>query len=80
MERKTKVLVTGGRGFIGSCLVRELNKKGYRTAVFDLVDGMDITDRKMVLNKLKDYKIVFHLAGILGTHELNNKAYEATLN
>ena len=33
----TKVLVTGGRGFIGSNLVRELEKRGYEVWVCDLM-------------------------------------------
>jgi nucleoside-diphosphate-sugar epimerase len=55
---KTKVLVTGGRGFIGSALVSKLISLDYEVDVIDLKDGKDI--RVEILDK--KYDIVFHLA------------------
>lgn len=64
------VLVTGGRGFIGSHLVRELKKQNHNVKSFDLTDGQDITSAKEVDEAVEGNDFVFHLAGMLGTHEL----------
>ena len=37
---KSKILVTGGSGFIGSHLVRELVKKGYNVAITTKYDSI----------------------------------------
>lgn len=79
MVKKSRAVITGGKGFIGTHLTEELRRRNYQVDVFDLVDGMDITNRRLVLKKLKGFDIIFHLAGILGTHELNCRAYEAAL-
>jgi len=83
-----KVLITGGSGFIGSHLSEELNKKGYGVDVLDtkevvgarcknFIDG-DIRDKKVVDQAMKNQDIVFHLAGLLGTHELVTNSIAAT--
>ena len=54
MKKTTKVLVTGGAGFIGSNLVDRLIEKGYKVVVIDNLS----TGRKENLNpKAKFYKI-----------------------
>lgn len=72
----TKVLVTGGAGFIGSNLVDLLLENDYSVAVLDnLSSGKkenvskraqflkgDITDKKIVETALKDTEIIFHFA------------------
>lgn len=50
---KTKVLVTGGAGFIGSNLVDELVKLGYEVIV---VDNLSLGKKKYVNPKAKFYK------------------------
>ena len=83
-----KILVTGGSGFIGSHLVKELQKKSHQVTVLtrekprdllntDYVTG-DITDRKAILKLIPQYQMVYHLAGLLGTSELISQAYEAS--
>lgn len=75
-----RTLVTGGSGFIGGHLVEKLVKMGYEVTIFDNrpPDGFsfegkviigDIRHTDFVSRSLKGYDLVFHLAGILGTHE-----------
>lgn len=70
--------ITGGRGFIGGHLAPQLEGRGFDVSHFDLKDGKDITNRPLVLDEVRGYDVIFHLAGVLGTQELNNRAYEAT--
>lgn len=84
---RQKVLVTGGSGFIGSFLVEALMARGHRVTIFDLdtpvyVKGDrfirgDITDRKAVNKAVKGHDVVMHFAGMLGTHETVEHAYDA---
>jgi UDP-glucose 4-epimerase len=73
-----EALITGGRGFIGQHLAKHLEGMGYGVNHFDAIDGEDVTNRDLVLDTVRGYDVIFHLAGVLGTHELNDKAYEAT--
>lgn len=63
----SKILCTGGVGFIGSHLVKRLKKLGHRVKVIDLEDaewGIDICDAsdvEYVFGKFKP-ELVFHLA------------------
>ncbi|MFY9315102.1 MAG: NAD(P)-dependent oxidoreductase [Burkholderiales bacterium] len=67
----TKILLTGGSGFIGSHLAQELQSRGYDVKVFDRKNGSDVTNPNDVLNAASDCGAIFNLAGVLGTHELN---------
>ena len=45
-----KIIVTGGAGFIGSCIVRELNNKGFKDVI--IVDNIKKTEKwKNIRNK-----------------------------
>lgn len=83
-----KILVTGGSGFIGSHLVKELGMKGHSVDILSNIKPnivkkqnyifADITDRKTMLKVIPQYEAIYHLAGLLGTSELIEKAYEAS--
>jgi UDP-glucose 4-epimerase len=86
-----RALVTGGSGFIGSFLVDELVNEGYAVTILDtnspkyglhgkarFIYG-DITSQNDVERAMQGQDVVFHLAGLLGTHELIEKALEATM-
>lgn len=79
LERK-KAIITGGRGFIGSYLSENLSRLGLQVRIFDLINGYDVTDRKAVFSEIGKGDLIFHLAGVLGTHELNDQAYRALVH
>lgn len=65
-----KVLVTGGKGWIGQATCRILERRGHEAIAFDRSDGLDVTNFDSVDAKVQDSDHVIHLAGVLGTHEL----------
>jgi UDP-glucose 4-epimerase len=83
-----KILVTGGSGFIGSHLVKELEAQGHTVNILSNIAPnitkkqnyifADITNRETMLKVIPKYEVVYHLAGLLGTSELIEKAYEAS--
>jgi UDP-glucose 4-epimerase len=60
-----RVTVTGGGGFIGSAVCRELKERGHEPVVFDRANGQDVRH-----DPLPSADHVIHLAGVLGTAEL----------
>lgn len=74
------VLVTGGAGYLGSLVVRQLSQQGYRvivldngllTSSFEGRDGIhevheDIRAQKHLISLLRDVESVIHLAAIVG--------------
>lgn len=65
-----KVLVTGGKGFLGSYTVEALQNAGHEPQVFDASDGVDVRSLRSVEKAAEGMDAVIHLAGILGTGEL----------
>ena len=72
-----RVLVTGGRGFIGAFVEKELQKKGYEALIYDRSDGFDIREEEAVRRAVQVCDSVIHLAGILGTEELFESPQQA---
>lgn len=81
------ILITGGSGFIGSHLANQLIALGHKVSVLDrtpkpmvgvkLFQG-DITNAVDVAKAMKGMDLVYHLAGVLGTEELNTQSVFAT--
>jgi UDP-glucose 4-epimerase len=64
-----RVVITGGRGFIGQAAARALVDRGHTPVVYDLPDG-DVRDGATLRSVVEGSDAVIHLAGVLGTHEL----------
>lgn len=68
-----KIAVTGGMGFIGNYLVKELLKNKHDVLVMDIRKGKmpegaelritDVTDLNQTVHELSDVDIIYHLAG-----------------
>lgn len=65
-----RVLVTGGRGFLGRYLTRRLDAEGHLPVLFDSADGCDVRNAERVDAAVAGCDHVIHLAGLLGTAEL----------
>ncbi|MBW3001685.1 SDR family oxidoreductase [Candidatus Woesearchaeota archaeon] len=77
-----RVLVTGGAGYIGCCVIEELLKRGHKPVVFDsfywgkeslqpVLDKIEIIEgdcrnSKDVIYALENVDSIIHLAGIVG--------------
>ena len=57
-----KVLVTGGKGYVGSLLVERLQRKGYNVFVYDRPN--DILDKERLEEAIKGVDVVYHLAAV----------------
>jgi GDP-L-fucose synthase len=67
------VLVTGGTGFLGSFVVKELEKKNVKNLVIPNSNSCDLTVRENCTNIVKDIDVIFHLAAKVGGIGLNRE-------
>lgn len=67
MDIKNKrVLLTGGEGFLGVCVQKELKKYNPKKIIIPSHDDFDLTNRKDCQEVVKDIDIVIHLAALIG--------------
>ncbi len=59
------ILVTGGKGFVGEGLVKELTIRRHKVKSFDLASGQDICNLEEVKKAVKGIDVVYHLAAEL---------------
>ncbi len=57
-----KILVTGGKGFIGLKLMEKLAQMGHEPVSYDIVDGQDLFDMEKLEAAIKDVHAVYHVA------------------
>lgn len=74
--QKKKIIVTGGSGFLGTHLLRALDKEGYEVKNIDLRPSKeyetviaDVQDTQKMLEEIKDADAVFHLASLIEAGE-----------
>lgn len=74
-----KILITGSSGFVGKHLVKRLSEK-HKIIRYDLVNGQDVLNEKLLLQKLKDIDVVIHLAAFISAMESWKKPVEYIRN
>lgn len=63
-----KILITGSSGFVGTHLVEKLSKE-HEIVMYDLVNGQDVLDSKLLTRKLTGVDLVIHLAAFISATE-----------
>jgi len=87
MNGKTKVIVFGGSGFLGSAIIRELLVNDFEVTNFDketckapnlnvkFIKG-DINNREEVSNAICGQEIIYHMAAIADIKEASDDPYK----
>lgn len=73
------ILITGSSGFVGKHLTKSL-KKNNKIVEFDLKNGRDIFNQKLLEKHLNRIEVVIHLAAFVSGIESWNKPEEYLLN
>lgn len=76
-DQTMRVVVTGGRGFVGSHLVSAIRGAGHEVRALDLADGLDVCDPDSVWSALADAHVVIHLAAWADLYEARRDPVEA---
>ena len=90
MENKSRVVVVGGAGFVGSHLADALSDAGYGVSIFDIKEsGWLRADQEMIVGNIQDLahlvmtlkgaKYVYHMAGMADIDEASAKPRETIL-
>ncbi len=58
------MVVTGGKGFIGTHLCEALSHEGYEVVTFDIKDNQDVRDTESLKKIFEGAEFVFHLAAL----------------
>jgi GDP-L-fucose synthase len=69
MDRSgSRIMVTGGSGFLGRNLLSHMEKKGYRKVFVPRKSEYDLRYEAQVCRAFEDFRpeVVFHLAGVVG--------------
>jgi UDP-glucose 4-epimerase len=63
----SKIIVTGGAGFIGTHLVKKLTSLGHEVKIYDIVldPKLDVRDLESTKRFFEGAEFVFHLAAIV---------------
>ena len=72
---QSKIYVACHKGLVGSAILRQLKKKGYKKIIFEDWSNLDLTNKLKVLNFLKKKKpdFIFIAAAKVGGIYSNNK-------
>ncbi len=57
-----RILVTGGRGAIGTHLMNKLSEIGHEPISYDILDGQDLFDIEKLEQAIRDVDVVYHVA------------------
>ena len=74
-----KILITGSSGFVGTNLVKILSSK-HQIVRYDIKEGQDILDEKLLSKKLRGVDLVIHLAAFISAQESWEKPEEYIKN
>lgn len=69
MELNNKVFVTGGNGFLGRVLIKELQSHGYQIVSYDIENGQDILNYSNLVLSMKNCNSCVHLAAVADLYE-----------
>lgn len=61
-----RALITGGHGFLGAAIVRQLREAGHEATAVSRQSGIDITEPAALASAMAGHDTVFHVAALAG--------------